>query len=75
MESASHKAQVRGSQKNAFATNIFRLIVWGTRRFSPTPFFEYIIQAVKHQVREVGDEGRRARWHVIAKKRVEREYS
>lgn len=44
----SHKAQVRGSQKNeCFATNTFRLMVPGTRRFSPTPFFEYIVQAVK----------------------------
>lgn len=47
VKSASHKAQAWGSQKNAFATNIFRLTVWGTRRFSPTPLFEYIIQAVK----------------------------
>lgn len=48
MESASHEAQVRGSQKNAFPTHIVRLMVWETiSLFFVFVFcFEYIIQAV-----------------------------
>lgn len=37
VESAGHKGQVRGSQKNAFSTHIVRLMVWGTRRVRPRP--------------------------------------
>lgn len=47
VESASHQAQVRGSQKNAFPTHTVRLMVRETISFFVFCFFfEYIIQAV-----------------------------
>lgn len=72
VESASHEAQVRGSQKNAFPTHIVRLRVWETKLFFLNFFiFEYIIQAViKPSWERYGMRNRGQGGNVTAKKSV-----
>lgn len=63
VESASHEAQVRGSQKNAFPTHIVRLRVWETKLFFFIFYFGiHNSSSYKTKLGEVWDEEQRARW-------------